>query len=442
MTRRSKYSRRWRKRTPEDQASAPPTQGPSPDLTDQIYRLVAEAEYHYASKRYKQALAVCARLEALDPGHMTAEQMRLACERQLRRRRTIWAMALLAVLTAGVVAFLVVKRIKRIRLEPPPGVIRLLERESKAFRVLATFHGSSDREYTWLLLDEQGREVPQKEKTSLVVRNGSPWECTYTPPYNLVRAAEKKDTVTRTIVLVARDPRGNEVLRAQWKVVVRNVPSSPTILATSPPRDAKVAILVGKGERTFSIEAVDGDGGKDLTYEWFLGERSIIKDASPAWTYKPQPNELLGRPDFRADPFAPPQVVACRVANAFGKPLPVEVKWQVYLVAKNSPPQLVSFEPKLPAVFPIKEGERKKIVATVYDPDEGEPLSFQWEVDGEVVSRRSFCVLHFDHETTDDEKLVTLRVVVSDVCGASAEQSWKVRVLNAAPPLMPPGPIR
>ena len=442
MARRSKYSRRWRKRRPGDQDTGPAAQELSAELTDQIYRLVAEAEYHYAHKRYKKALAVCARLEALDPDHMTAEQMRLACERQLRRRRTIWASVLVGVAAVGSVALLVALGISRLRLEPPPGVVRLLERQSQDFRVISTFHSTSQLEYTWLLLDEQGREVPPKEKTALVVHNGSPWECTYTPPYDLVRAADKKDSLTRTIVLIARDPRGKEVVRAQWRAIVRNSPSSPTILATSPPRDAKSAILVGKGKRTFSVEAVDGDGGKDLVYEWLVGERLVVKGGSPAWTYEPQPKELLGRPDFRADPFAPPQVIICRVSNAFGKPLPVEVKWRVYLVAKNSPPQLVSFEPKLPAVFSIKEGERKKIVATVYDPDEGEPLSFQWEVDGEVVSRRSFCVLHFGYGTTDDQKVVHFRLVVSDACGASAEQSWKVRVLDAAPPLTPPGTTR
>ena len=43
MARRSKYSRRWRKRTPGDQDTGPATQELSSELTDQIYRLVAEA---------------------------------------------------------------------------------------------------------------------------------------------------------------------------------------------------------------------------------------------------------------------------------------------------------------------------------------------------------------------------------------------------------------
>jgi len=440
MARRRKYSRRWRKRTPSaDQGKAPPSpEQPSPELTDRIYELVAKAEYYYARKRYKQALRICGELAVLDPGHMTAEQMRMACERQLRKRRAIWAAILVLVLVAGGAGLLVVFQLSRLELEPPPGVIHLRERASRGFRAIARFRGSAELEYTWLLLDEQGREVPLPERSTLAVRPGAPWECTYTPPYNLVRAAEKKDTVTRVVALRATGANGQEVVRAQWKVVVRNSPWQPTVLSTSPPREAKLAILVGKAKRTFSVEAVDGDGGKDLTYEWLLGERVVARGARPSWTYEPQPNELLGRPDFRVDPFAPPQVVTCRISNAFGKPMPVEVEWQVYLVSKNSPPQLVSFEPKLPSLFSIKEGERRKIVATVYDPDEGEPLSFRWELDGEVISRRDFCVLDFHHDTTDEEKILTLRVAVSDACGATAEESWKVRVLDAAPPVMPP----
>lgn len=433
MALRRKRSRQWRKRRApaEDQATGTPS---SAELTDRIYELVAKAEYFYALKRYKQALAVCAELAALDPGHMTAEQMRMACERRLGRRRAIWAAVLVGVLAAGAAGVLVVLSISRISIEPPPGVIHIRERQSRVFRAIARFHGSSELEYTWRLLDENGGGVPTKERRTLAVHPGSPWECTYTPPYNLVRAAEKKRTVSRTIVLSAVGEGGKELVRAQWKVVVENSPSRPTVVSLSPRPEAKIAVLVGKAKRAFTLEAFDSDGGKDLTYEWLVGERAVAKGASPSWTYEPQPNELLGRPDFRADPFAPPQTITCRISNSFGEPMPVEIRWKVYLVAKNSPPQLVSFEPQLPALFSIKEGERRKIIATVYDPDEGEALSLRWELDGDVVSRQDFCILEFRHDTTEDEKVVDLRVVVSDACGAAAEQSWKVRVLDAPPP--------
>jgi len=414
---------------------------PADDRTTEIYRLMGQAEELYRRKRYHQAITVCQWLAELDPSNMMPEQMVDGCRREILKRRAILISLILGVAIAAVGTVVAYYYLAAIRVQPAPGTLPLHERQTQAFLFRCPLRLQTRLEYTWKLLDEEGRPVSDDERLTLRPAEGKPWGAYYTPPYTLVRAASGGRPVPRRIVASGLGAAGREHVHAEWTIEVLDAPSPPTIFTVEPRPEVLMAIVAGTGERTFHVEATDGDSGTDLTYEWTVDKEVVQKGIVPRWTYRPPADALPEGKTGRGDYWAPPETIKCTVSNRFGGPLPVSVEWQVTLVRSNAPPQLIAFEPPLSDIFRINEGEERKITAKIYDPDEGDTrtATYNWELDGRTISRSSWCYLKFDPGTIDSEKQLTLKLTVADICGASVARDWQV-VVKALPKPAGPGP--
>ncbi|HUT32846.1 MAG TPA: hypothetical protein VNE39_05160 [Planctomycetota bacterium] len=417
---------------------AGPAAPPADSRTAAIYAMMAEADHLYKLGRYRRAMALCQQLARLDPSNAMPEQMIEGCRRELRTRKTVLIAVLAALVVVIVAVFLVYSRLRLLRISPEPGVLRLRERETQSFVFQSPLGYHRSLEYTWRLLDADGHPVPLTEEGTRVQHDTSPWECAYTPPYSLVRSGAGGRPVVRKIVASCHSASGSEVAHAEWVVEVSNVAIRPRVLAVQPRTEERLSIVVGQGERTFRVEAADGDGGAALVYEWSVGQKPAHRGGEPAWTYRPPADALPAGRTGREVSYDPPLLLACRVSNAHGEPMPVTAQWQLRLVRSNAPPQIIAFEPELSDLVRIKEGETRTVTVKPYDPDEAETLSCTWELDGAVVSQQPSCTLSFPHGFTDSEKTVPLSLTVSDSCGAKVTRSWEVRVVDAPRPASPP----
>lgn len=407
------------------------------DRTAAAYALMARAEGLYKKKHYRQAMAVCAELAALDPTNAMPEQMIEGCRREVRKRRAI-AMAIVA--AAAIVAATlaaVYTHITRVRILPEPGTIRLHEGRSQTFQVRSPIGYHETLEYRWRLLDADGQPVPSTEQGTLSRHDTTPWERTYLPPYSLVRGGSSQPVVRR-IAVTGTDALGREAVKAEWRIEVSDTPLPPRILAVQPRPDDTISIVVAQGAATFRVEAADGDGGADLAYEWLVGGNLAHKGSEAAWTYRPPADALPPGRTGREITWEPPLTLACRVTNRSGAAEAATASWNLRLVRANAPPQLIAFEPELSDLIRIKEGETCAITVKAYDPDEAETLSYRWELDGAVISRGPTATLRFPHETTDGEKRLTLLLTVADSCGAAVTRLWQIVVVDAPPPATPP----
>jgi len=422
------------------------------DRTDRIYALVAKAERFYRQKRYRKALGICAKLEATDPANMTAEQMRDGCQRELRKRKAIaLGLALgLALLALALLAISSRFLRARHRVEPPPGTLRIQERQTLTFRL-----GSrADLEYVWELRDDKGTLVAERQKKEdFEQRPGAPWEWSYTPAYNLVKASNNGEPVKRRVRAYAFGPSGDVKHSAEWTIEVSNLPLPPTIVrsACDPPAtlldpDGQhgdlLMVVAGTGTRTFRVEATDGDGGTDLLYEWLVNGRPVYQGTEPFWTYCPGADVLPADKTGRERNWDSLLRIACRVTNHYGDPRAESIEWNLRPVRSNRPPQLIAFDPELPAVCHFQEGEERRVTVTIYDPDEGDArlAKFNWELDRATISRGPSCPLKFGHDAADREKPHTLRLTVTDPSGARAERTWQILVTEAPSPPRPASP--
>ena len=422
-----------RRRHAEPDALAPP----SGDRVDEIYALMGRAEELYKRKLFRHAIAVCHRLAELDPSNMLPEQMIDGCRREILKRRAIFLGIVAVIVISSAAIVLAYASLARVRVLPAPGTLHLAERQTRAFRFRSVVGVEKQLEFAWSLRDAAGQPVPPVERATLRPDENAAWACYYTPPFDLVKAADGGQPVARKIVASGIAASGKEMLHAEWTILVDNASSSPTILAVEPPAPDTLAIVAGSGARTFRVEALDADGGKDLTYEWLVGRIAgnpplIHRGTEATWTYRPPADALPEGTTGREPSFDPPLTVTCRVANRFGEPLPATIEWKIRLYRSNAPPQLIAFEPELSELSRIKAGEERTIKATVYDPDERESLSYRWELDGVLVSIRDSYTLRFPAASADAEKRVSLHFVATDACGAKVERTWHIIVAPAS----------
>lgn len=403
------------------------------DRTAAAYALMAEAERLYQRKRYRRAMAVCAQLAALDPKNAMPEQMIDGCRRELRKRKRIAIAAVSALAAIAGTLYLLHAQLVRLRIRPEPGTLLLSEGQTQTFQITSPLGYHKTLEYHWALLDGEGKPVPATEAGTLTRYDTTPWESAYFPPYSLVRGDSPRPALRR-ITVSGSDARGRQMVRAEWLLEISNVPLPPRLLSASPSPDRQLSIVAGQGAATFRVEAADGDGGTDLVYEWLVGEAVAHKGTEPIWTYRPPADALPPGRTGREPDEDPGLTVTCRITNRSGMAQAISVAWPVRLVRSNAPPQLIAFEPELSDLIRIKEGEARSITVKAYDPDPGETLSYTWQLDSTVVSRRPTCTLTFPPETTEREKRLTLRLTVADSCGATAVREWQVVVVDVPRP--------
>ncbi|MFP4055793.1 MAG: hypothetical protein ACLF0G_02870 [Candidatus Brocadiia bacterium] len=407
---------------------APPPARPQ-DGEEDVDTLLAKAELYYEAHRYRQALALCQRLEAEGRTGGLVAVIREGCENVLRRRRALRLTIAAAVGAALVLAALLYVPLTRLRFHPPPGALHIAERESVTFRLTRPFGRHRKLHYAWSLLDAQGRPVGKEERDSLAYDASDPWTATYTAPLDLATAAEGQRTAVRQVRVAATTPRGEPVASGQWTIEVANAPTPPVLRGWEPPVGKPITALDGT-RCTFRVDAVDGDGGSALRYQWLVDGHVRHQGAEPQWTYAAAAERAPGGPPVVE------QRVACRVSNRNGPPLTESCTWRLRLLASNAAPQIVKVEPDIPPDLRIAEGQPLELQAHVYDADKeqaekDERLRCRWHVGGTTVATGRECTLVFPHDTTITEKAVRLTLTVTDRCGAADQRSWSLIVVNA-----------
>jgi len=426
-----------KRKTPKPRRRTARRAQPADQLAARIHSLMNQAEALYSSGHYREAIAACKELARLDPANAMPDEMIEGCQRRIRTRRATWlGVAIVAALAAaGVVA--IYPHLTDIHAIPPPGPLQLAERQRQVFRLDSALGYHKGLEYRWELLDAGGHPVPPAEAGTLAQLEGVPWRCTYTPPHDLVLGAAGAGPATRRLRVVGRNASGRETLRAEWLIQVSDSPQRPRVAGCTPATDEPLALVAGGPGRTFRVSATDCDGGTNLTYEWLLGHKLLHKGHEPTFAYRAPADALPPGTTGRELPPPPPHTLTCRISNRAGEPLPVTVQWQFRVVRSNAAPQFIAFEPELPSLVRLEEGEQLRVTAKVYDPDENETLTYNWQLDGRTISRGPLCRLWFPYDTTDKEKTFALRLAVADLCGATIERSWRILVVNAREPSVP-----
>lgn len=298
--------------------------GDDEHVAARIHALMAEADVLFKQKRYREAIEACQELAATDPSAFMPDQMIEACERELRRRRTIVLGGLAAIALTVLAATVLYRHLSRIRTLPQPATtIRLNEMDQQDFEVRSGLGTHRRLEYAWSVLDADGRSTgegrgPEEDVTS-------PWQYTYQPSYAVARAEKGFEPTVRRLVLRAVNEAGKEVIRQQWTIEVANVPRPPEI--TQDPASHPPPRVIIPGGRTFTISGKDGDLGTELTYQWFLDGRRVPGAATASWTYRPGEEVLRA---IKASPTGRVErTVECRVANRFGEPYTAIATWRL-----------------------------------------------------------------------------------------------------------------
>ena len=308
----------------------PPPESPAGRAADDqdhaahIHALMAEADALFKQKRYREAIEACEELAEADPSAFMPDQMIEACERELRRRRTIILGGLAAIALTVLAATALYRHLNRIRILPQPATtIRLNEMGQQDFEVRSGLGTHRRLEYDWRVLDADGKSTgegrgPEEDVTS-------PWQYTYQPSYAVAQAENGSQPTVRRLVLQAVDEAGKVVVRHQWTIEVANVPRPPEI--TQNPASHPPPRVIIPGGRTFTISGKDGDLGTDLTYQWFLDRKRVPEAATASWTYRPGEDMLQA---IKASPTGRVErTVECRVANRFGEPYTAIATWRL-----------------------------------------------------------------------------------------------------------------
>lgn len=295
------------------------------ELAAEIHALMTRANTLFAQKRYREARAVSQHLAELDPSAFMPEQIIEACSRQIARRRAIFLGVVVALAAAGSLLYVVYRYLAhpRISCRPEPGTLEMREAEALQFAVSSAFGRHLDLEYTWLLLGPNGQAMAGPERAAAKQDEGEPWSCSYSPSYGVATARPDGTPAVRTLTVSAVDVEGKEVAAFRWTLLVANVVKPPTLLRAEPPTRVPVFVTAGR-EQAFRIEAVDGDGGLELTYQWFLDDRLRPAATTAAWAYA-TPANPQDRPARH--------IVICRMSNRFGEPLAQSIAWTVVVAA-------------------------------------------------------------------------------------------------------------
>ena len=393
------------------------------ELSARLHALMERAVALYDARRYRDALALCDEIERLDSSAALPEIMRSECRRALLKRRARLAAAAVAVgvLCAG--AAFVYRQLARIRPEPGEGTYELAELEEQRFAFASGLHTERKLEFTWSLLDLAGRPAPAGEQRWLRHERNAPWTCTCSPGYGAVRAAGGEPVITRRVVAIGTDPARGQAVRSEWVVRVRDVPRPPRIVSADPLPDRRVAVAPG-GARTFRVEAVDGDGAAELTYQWLVGNDGGVAGSQPTWEYRRdgEPRKQGPREHASRDK----QLVVCRVSNRHGRPFTQAVAWVVERVPSNEPPEIVAIEPHFRDTIVFERGKPVRLTAAAHDPDRDDVLHFRWQLDGTVIALSPTCTLAPPHDPRAAANAHRLRLTVTDICGDADHRTWTV----------------
>jgi hypothetical protein len=296
------------------------------EFAARVHALMARANELFHQRRYREAKAAAQQLAEVDPRAFMPEQILAACDRELGHRRTV----LLGMLVTGAVlaacVLVVLSTIAHLRLygQPEPGTLRMAEAQKRTFAVRHALGHHRELEYTWTLLDRDGRPVTGPEQAALSSPDQEPWTCTYAPSYAVATAKPGGDPALRTLVVRGLDAGGDEVVAFRWTLEVADVPKPAAVVATHPPATAPVRLAPGE-KTTFRVEAVDGDGSTELTYEWLLDDRLQPDAATATWTFATPPALIPSPPGEHR--------VTCRVANRFGERHTHVTNWKVEVAA-------------------------------------------------------------------------------------------------------------
>lgn len=301
------------------------------EIAAEIHALMVRANMLFKQKRYREARAVSRHLAELDPSAFMPEQIIEACSRQIARRRAIFLGAVVALAATGLLLFAVYRYLAhpRISCRPEPGTIEMREAETRQFAVSSTFGRHRNLEYTWLLLGPTGQAMAGPERAAAKPDEGAPWSCSYSPSYGVATARPDDALAVRTLTVSAVDEEGKEAATFRWTLHVANVAKPPTLLRAEPPTRVPVFVTAGR-EQAFRIEAVDGDGGLELTYQWFLDDRLQPTATTATWAYA-TPADPQGR--------STRHIVICRMGNRFGEPLVQSIAWTVIVTPEPQEPK-------------------------------------------------------------------------------------------------------
>jgi chitodextrinase/uncharacterized Zn finger protein (UPF0148 family) len=199
-----------------------------------------------------------------------------------------------------------------------------------------------------------------------------------------------------------------------WMVTVQNRNRVPLFTFIEP--DVDQLSIPETGSLQFRIEYLDPDGD-NITAQWYADNESL-----PGTRNK---GTVTWQPDYNSS--GPHELKAVLTDRGGGV---AERTWAVLVTNVDRPPAITSSAPSQ-SELSVKEGSELKFNVVRFDPDM-EPLATQWYVDTTPIpdsNSSSFTFnASFEGPFSSEGSPYTVKVVVRDPFGLSAERSWELAV--------------
>ena len=228
----------------------------------------------------------------------------------------------------------------------PAGEVAVDEGKNQAFVIVTDSAAPTTLHYVW--------QVNGKEVFAGTGKEASAWA--YRPGF------DEGGEQPKAVEVVVTD-EGQQSVRKNWSVRVRNINRAPRLLTTSPQTGKPLTARAGE-VKEFAIEASDPDTDDRLAYAWSVDGKEVARE---------------NRWQFHIPPGGGTHTVSVAVSDQGGAK--IQQEWLVSL--KSPPPTITKTMPASTQEVVVEEG-KPLTFAVVADSAGKGTLRYSWLVDGKV----------------------------------------------------------
>lgn len=286
----------------------------------------------------------------------------------------------------------------------PAGEVAVEEGKNQTFVIVADSAAPTTLRYVW--------QMNGKEVFSGTGKEAAAW--TYHPGF------DEGGEQPKAVEVVVTD-EGQQSVRRNWRVQVRNINRAPRLLTTSPQPGKPLTARAGE-IKEFAIEASDPDKDDRLAYVWSVDGKEVARE---------------NRWQFRIPPGGGTHTVSVAVSDQGGAKL--QQDWLVSL--KSLPPTITKTMPASGKEVVIEEGKPLTFAVVADNAGKG-TLRYSWLVDGKVQAATGPQWTYTPRFSDGAEQPKQIKVIVTDSDNQAVVETWQVRAreINQPPSIVRASP--
>ena len=278
----------------------------------------------------------------------------------------------------------------------PAGEVAVDEGKNQAFVIVTDSAAPTTLHYVW--------QVNGKEVFSGTGKEASAWA--YRPGF------DEGGEQPKAVEVIVTD-EGQQSVRNNWSVRVRNINRAPRLLTTSPQTGKPLTARAGE-VKEFVIEATDPDTDDRLAYAWSVDGKEVARE---------------NRWQFHIPPGGGTHTVSVAVSDQGGAK--IQQEWLVSL--KSPPPTITKTMPASGQEVVVEEG-KPLTFAVVADSAGKGTLRYSWLVDGKVQAATEPQWTYIPGFSDGAEQPKQVKVSIIDRDNQTVTETWKVRVHDVNQP--------